>query len=80
MEVHKFRFPLREVRLATGMTQSDVADASKISRRFYVALETERQEPRVVTAIRIARVLETTVEELYGHMVEEERAAPAGKP
>jgi DNA-binding XRE family transcriptional regulator len=70
MEALKIRFRLREARLATGMTQAEVADASKISRRFYVALETEKQEPRVVTAVRLARTLNTTVEKLYGHMIE----------
>jgi putative transcriptional regulator len=69
MEALKIRFRLREARLDTGMTQAEVADASKISRRFYVALETEKQEPRVVTALRLAGVLNTTVEDLYGHMV-----------
>lgn len=78
MEVHKNRFRLREVRLKAGMTQSEVADAAKLSRRFYVALETERQEPGVVPAIRVARVLKTTVEDLFGRLAKE--AAPTGKP
>lgn len=78
MEVHKNRFRLRELRLEKGMTQAEVAKAAGLSRRFYNAVETERQEPRVVAAILIARVLETTVEAAFGDVAE--RAAPAGKP
>lgn len=78
MELHKNRFRLREVRLERGLTQSEVADAAKLSRRFYVALESERQEPRVVAGMKVARVLKTTVEDLFGHLVKE--AAPTGKP
>lgn len=78
MKIQKNRFRLREVRLEKDMTQSEVASAAKLSRRFYVALETERQEPRVVAALRVARVLDSTVEDLFGHLVKE--AAPTGKP
>ena len=61
-------FHLRELRLNAGLTQSEVANAAGISRRFYVALEVERQEPRVTAALRIARALDATVEEAFGHL------------
>jgi DNA-binding XRE family transcriptional regulator len=78
MSVQEGRFPLRKLRVAAGMTQLQVAEGAGLSRRFYCALETERQEPRVVPAILIARALDTTVEEAFGHLAE--RAAPIGKP
>lgn len=78
MESDKDRFPLRELRLEAGLTQVDVAKAVGLSRRFYVDVELKKQEPRVVAALLIARVLETTVEEAFGDLIE--RAAPAGKP
>lgn len=70
MSVQEGRFPLRRLRIEAGMTQAEVADAAGVSRRFYCSLETERQEPRVVAALLIARALGTTVEEAFGDLLE----------
>lgn len=78
MKGDKDRFPLRELRLTCNLSQVEVAKAAGISRRFYVDVESKRQEPRVVAALLIARVLGATVEEAFGDLIE--RAAPAGKP
>lgn len=69
MKDDKLRFPLRELRLEKGMTQAEVASAAKLSRRFYVMLEVEKQEPRVVNALLIAQALDVSVEKAFGHLV-----------
>nr|DAH29568.1 MAG TPA: putative transcriptional regulator [Caudoviricetes sp.] len=53
-------------RKASGKTQAQVAKESNVSERSYIYYENEVKEPRVQTAIRIARVLDTTVEEIFG--------------
>lgn len=69
MNIHQNRFRLRELRAAADLTQLEVAEAAGISRRFYSTLESERQEPRVVVALLIARALNTTVEDAFGHLL-----------
>lgn len=47
------------------MSQQSVANASGIYIRLYQYYEAGEREPAVRTALRLARVLETTVEELF---------------
>ena len=78
VESDKVRFPLRELRLQRGFTQVEAARAAGVSRRFYVDVESKRQEPRVGAALLIARALGATVEEAFGGLIK--KAAPEGKP
>lgn len=48
------------------MTQADVARLSNITERSYQRIEQGDQEPGVRRAIKIAKVLNSTVEELFG--------------
>lgn len=48
-----------------GLTQKQVANKSKIAERMYQDYEYGTREPCVSTAIRIAKILDTTVEELF---------------
>ena len=57
---------LRAAREKSGKTQSQVAKESEISETQYQNIEYNKSEPSVQTAIRIARVLDSTVEELFG--------------
>mgnify|MGYP000083855398 CR=1 FL=1 len=56
---------LRAAREASGKTQAQVAREVQISERMYQSYEYDRCEPGVQTAIRIARVLKSTVEALF---------------
>ena len=57
---------LRAARERSGKTQKQVAEEAGVSERIYQEYEYDRNEPRVRTAIRIARALESSVEELFG--------------
>ena len=57
---------LRAAREQSGKTQAQVAKESEISETQYQNIEYNKSEPSVQTAIRIARVLDSTVEELFG--------------
>ena len=56
---------LKNFRAAKGITQKQISTLCGISERQYIRYENNDQEPAVRTAIRIARVLDTTVEELF---------------
>lgn len=56
---------LRAAREASGKTQAQVAKEAAVSERLYQDYEYDKCEPGVRTAIRIARALGTTVEELF---------------
>ena len=56
---------LKEHRASKGLTQKQVALVCEISERQYIRYETGAQEPSIRIALRIARALDTTVEELF---------------
>jgi len=56
---------LRAAREKTGLTQSQVAEKIGVSELSYQRYEYDKREPGVRTAIRIARALNTTVEQLF---------------
>lgn len=47
------------------LTQKQVSDATKVNIRLYQYYEADLREPSVRTAIKIAKVLKTTVEKLF---------------
>ena len=57
---------LRAAREASGKTQAQVAKEAGISEAAYQRYEYDKVEPRVRTAIRIAAVLGSAVETLWG--------------
>ena len=57
---------LRAAREKSGKTQAQVAKETGISEAQYQNIEYYKSEPRVRTAIRIARALGSTVEVLFG--------------
>jgi putative transcriptional regulator len=59
------RYALRMARIQAGMTQSDVARLVGLTRASYTNIEKGHKNPSVVTALRIARVLNRPVEELF---------------
>ena len=48
------------------MTQADLAKAIEVSRQTVVSIEGGDYSPSVHLALRLAQVLETTVEDLFG--------------
>lgn len=47
------------------MRQSDLAAHVKVSRQTIIAIENEKYNPSLELAMKLARVLDTTVEELF---------------
>lgn len=56
---------LRRKREQKGKTQTDMARVGGVSLRAYQMYESGERVPNVRTAIRIAKVLGTTVEKLF---------------
>lgn len=57
---------LKEARLKAGLTQAQMAKICEISVLAYQQYECGKRIPRADVAIRIARVLGSTVEHLFG--------------
>lgn len=70
------RNSVAERRRALGLTQTDLATASRLTRPLISAVETDRHVPSVKAALAIAEVLGATVEEIFGS----ERAQEAQVP
>ena len=59
--------PVRERRKAQRMTQAELAELVSVSRQTIIAVEQGDYAPSVYLALRIARALGGTVEELFTH-------------
>lgn len=69
---------LRAAREVSGKTQAQVAKEIKIAERAYQNYEYGVREPGVYTAIRIAQVLNSTVEQLFGSASPDNAKIPNG--
>ena len=56
---------LEELRKASGMTQEELAEALEVSRQTVGSLENGRYNPSILLAFKIARLFETTIEEVF---------------
>jgi len=56
---------VRELRLAAGLSQAELAQAADVSRQLVGAVEAGRHVPAVDAALRLAVALGTTVEQLF---------------
>lgn len=56
---------LRAARERSGKTQAQVAEEVNVGVRLYQDYEYGKREPGVRTALRIAKALKSTVEELF---------------
>ncbi|WP_152188508.1 helix-turn-helix transcriptional regulator [Georgenia satyanarayanai] len=65
--------PVRRHRRAQRLTQAELATAVGVSRQTVIAVEQGDYAPSVYLALRIARALSATVEELFG---EDENTTP----
>ncbi len=56
---------IKEFRKAKGYRQEDLAEALGVSRQTIIAIEKNKYNPSLDLAMRLARYLHTTVEELF---------------
>ena len=56
---------IRELRKAVGMRQEDLAEYLGVTRQTVIAIENDKYDPSLALAMRMARLLGTTVEELF---------------
>lgn len=56
---------IKQIRVKMGLTQVQVASAAGISETSYQRIEYGNQQPSLRTAILIAKILNSTVEELF---------------
>ncbi len=56
---------IRALRKAKGDRQEDLAAALGVSRQTVIAIENDKYDPTLGLAMRLARYLHTTVEELF---------------
>ncbi len=68
---------LRELRASRGWSQGDLAERLGVSRQTVNALETEKYDPSLPLAFKIAEVFDMAIEELF---FPHGRTAPAQRP
>jgi putative transcriptional regulator len=56
---------LRTLRAARGWSQADLAERLAVSRQTVNAIETERYDPSLPLAFKIARVFEAPIETIF---------------
>lgn len=56
---------IKELRKAKGLRQEDLANQLKVTRQTIIAIENNKYNPSLDLAMRMARLLNTTVEELF---------------
>jgi putative transcriptional regulator len=57
---------VRELRTAKNWSQSDLAQKLGVSRQTVNAIETEKYDPSLPLALKIARLFSLRVEEIFG--------------
>lgn len=56
---------LRELRSAKGWSQSDLADKLGVSRQTINAIETEKYDPSLPLAFKVARLFKLPIEDIF---------------
>ncbi len=56
---------IRELRVERGWSQASLADRLEVSRQTVNAIETGRYDPSLPLAFAIAKLFETTIEEIF---------------
>lgn len=57
---------LRSLRAERSWSQADLADRLEVSRQAVNAIETEKHDPSLPLAFRIAQLFELSIEEIFG--------------
>jgi putative transcriptional regulator len=58
---------LREMRAAKEWSQGDLAEKLGVSRQTINAIETEKYDPSLPLAFKVARLFKMTIEEIFEH-------------
>lgn len=58
---------IKEIRTAKGLLQQDLADICGVSRQTVNAIENNKYDPTLDLAFKLAKALETRVDELFIH-------------
>ena len=56
---------IKKLRKEAGWRQEDLADKVGVSRQTIIAIENDKYDPTLELAMKLARQLQTTVEELF---------------
>ena len=56
---------LRELRAAKEWSQADLADKLGVSRQTINAIETEKYDPSLPLAFKVARLFKSSIEEIF---------------
>jgi putative transcriptional regulator len=56
---------IKQLRKDKGLRQEDVAVSLNVSRQTIIAIENNKYNPTLELAMKIARLLDTTIEELF---------------
>ena len=56
---------VKELRVAAGLRQEDLAERTGVSRQTIISIERERYNPSLELAWQLARTLGVTIEELF---------------
>ena len=56
---------LRELRVKQGWSQQDLAEKLDVSRQTINAIETEKYDPSLPLAFKIAELFQTKIEEIF---------------
>ena len=56
---------IKSLRKAGGYRQEDLAKAVQVSRQTIIAIENDKYDPTLALAMKLARFLSTTVDELF---------------
>jgi putative transcriptional regulator len=62
---HGLRNSVKEFRKEKGLTQDQLAESISVTRQTIIAIEKQRYEPAIGTAIKLATVLECPLEKLF---------------
>lgn len=65
MKKGRVRNSIRELRLAAGLTQQDLAERIEATRQTVIAIEAEKYAPSLELAFRIADVFGCSVDEVF---------------
>ena len=56
---------IKELRKQKGYRQEDLAEALNVSRQTIIAIENDKYNPTLELAMKLARYLDTSVEDLF---------------
>ena len=59
------RNALKDIRVARGLTQQQLADALQVSRQTVISIENGKYDPSLPLAFKLSRYLQTPIEAIF---------------